>query len=158
MSNYQFFATCPRHLESLLLTELSALGAHTLRETVAGVYFEGDLPLVYRVCLWSRLANKILLPLTKFAVTHADHIYDAARQVDWQAHLKPTGSLIVDFTGTDEQVRHTQFGAQRVKDGIVDNLRDSTGDRPNVDRLHPDYRINAHLYKQQLIVSLVKTA
>ncbi len=154
MSNFQFFATCPRHLESLLLAELSALGADTLRETVAGVYFEGDLALVYRVCLWSRLANKILLPLSKFVVTQADHVYDAARQIDWQAHVRPTGSLIVDFTGTDEQVRHTQFGAQRVKDGIVDCLRDTTGERPNIDRLHPDYRINAHLYKQQLIVSL----
>jgi 23S rRNA (guanine2445-N2)-methyltransferase / 23S rRNA (guanine2069-N7)-methyltransferase len=141
-------------LESLLITELSSLGANALRETVAGVYFEGDLTLVYRVCLWSRLANKILLPLSKFVVTQADHIYDAARQIDWQTHLNPTGSLIVDFTGTDEQVRHTQFGAQRIKDGIVDNLRNATGERPNIDHLHPDYRINAHLYKQQLIVSL----
>jgi 23S rRNA (guanine2445-N2)-methyltransferase / 23S rRNA (guanine2069-N7)-methyltransferase len=154
MSNFQFFATCPRGLESLLLAELSALGAAALRETVAGVYFEGELALVYRVCLWSRLANKILLPLKKSAVTQADHVYDAARQIPWHEHLRPAGSLIVDFTGTDEQIRHTQFGAQRVKDGIVDAVRESSGERPSVDRAHPDYRINAHLHKQQLTVSL----
>lgn len=154
MPTLQFFATCPKGLEALLLQELTDLGAEALRETVAGVYFEGPVALAYRVCLWSRLANKILLPLNKQLISSADDVYDAAQQIRWQDHFKSGGSLLVDFTGTNDAIRHTQFGSQRVKDGIVDALRDSTGERPNIDRLHPDYRINAHLHKNQLTLSL----
>ena len=66
---HQYFASCPKGLEGLLLTELTQLGAEELRETVAGIYFSGDIKLAYRVCLWSRLANKVLLPLDTFAIT-----------------------------------------------------------------------------------------
>src|SRR3569832_1831997 len=66
-SSHAFFATTPKGLESLLLAELAALGAAELRETRAGVAFHGPLALAYRACLWSRLANRLLLPLADFA-------------------------------------------------------------------------------------------
>ena len=33
---------------------------------MAGIYFSGTIGIAYRVCLWSRLANKVLLPLASF--------------------------------------------------------------------------------------------
>ena len=67
-SSQEYFAACPKGLENLLLQELTALGAVDVRETVAGVYFSGETRLLYKTCLWSRLANKILLPLANFSV------------------------------------------------------------------------------------------
>ena len=152
--NYQFFATCPKSLEGLLFQELTQLGATDLRETVAGVYFSGDLRLAYKVNLWSRLANKVLLPLDDFPVDSQEALYDGIRKINWQDHLSPSGSLLIDFTGTNDAIRNTQFGAMKIKDGIVDCLRDFSGDRPSIAKRDPDLRVNARLSKDRLIVSI----
>ena len=132
---HQYFAACPKGLEGLLLQELQALGAQDTRETVAGVYFEGDLRLAYRACLWSRLANKILLPLASFEVNSQEDLYEGVRALPWQEHLSPSGSLLVDFVGSNDAIRNTQFGALKVKDAIVDALRDFSGVRPTSEAL-----------------------
>ena len=151
---HQYFAACPKGLEGLLLQELQALGAQDTRETVAGVYFEGDLRLAYRACLWSRLANKILLPLASFEVNSQEDLYEGVRALPWQEHLSPSGSLLVDFVGSNDAIRNTQFGALKVKDAIVDALRDFSGVRPNVAKRDPDLLVNARLSKNKLVLSI----
>src|SRR5690606_34679923 len=91
----QYVSSCPKGIEALLAAELTGLGAEGVRETVAGVYFEGSLEIAYRVCLWSRLANKVLLPLGSFTVNSQEELYDGARALPWQEHLSPTGTLLV---------------------------------------------------------------
>lgn len=153
----QFFATCPKGLEGLLKAELEALGATQCRETVAGVYFgddEAGIALAYRACLWSRLANKVLMPLTSGPVASAEELYDLIFALPWHHHLREEGSLLVDFSGTNQAIRNTQFGAVKVKDAIVDKLRQETGSRPSVDKANPDIRINARLNKHKVVVSL----
>ena len=71
----QFFATCPKGIESLLADELRQLGAEAVKETRAGVSFEGALAIGYRACLWSRLANRTLLPLKSFPAPSPDAPY-----------------------------------------------------------------------------------
>jgi len=154
MTEYQLFATCPKSLEGLLFNEITQLGATDVRETVAGVYFSGTLETAYRVCLWSRLANKILLPLTSFDVNSQEDLYDGTRKIAWQEHLSPTGTLLVDFVGTSDAIRNTQFGAVKVKDAIVDCLRDATGERPSVAKHDPDLRVNARLSKDKVVLSI----
>lgn len=154
LENTQFFATCPKGLESLLYGELQTLGAEALRETVAGVYFEGNLRTAYRACLWSRLANKVLLPLASAAVDTADDLYSQVRALPWQEHISPSGTLLVDFSGQSPAIRNTQFGALRVKDAIVDALRDFCGERPSVSRDNPDLRVNVRLARGRAVVSL----
>lgn len=151
---HQYFATCPKGLEGLLHQELNTLGAEELRETIAGVYFSGDLETAYRVCLWSRLANKVLLPLAQFEVSSQEDLYDGVRELRWEEHLSPSGSLLVDFIGTNDAIRNTQFGALKVKDAIVDCLRDFSGERPSVAKRDPDLRVNVRLAKSKVIVSI----
>lgn len=62
----RFYATSPLGFESLLAQELVNMGASTVSEAKAGIVFEGDLALAYRACLWSRLANRILMPISSF--------------------------------------------------------------------------------------------
>lgn len=149
-----WFASCPKGLESLLASELTSLGAGKTRETVAGVYVEGTLAFAYRACLWSRLANRVLLPLEKFDVSSADDLYRGVRSIPWETHLTPRQSIVVDFIGTNDAIRHTKFGAQQVKDAIVDQLQDYFGERPDVDLQNPDLRINVRLAKDAVTVSL----
>ncbi|MBR9912657.1 MAG: bifunctional 23S rRNA (guanine(2069)-N(7))-methyltransferase RlmK/23S rRNA (guanine(2445)-N(2))-methyltransferase RlmL [Gammaproteobacteria bacterium] len=154
MKEFQFFATCPKGLEGLLLQELEGLGFANLRETVAGIYFDADLAGAYRACLWSRLANRVLLPLGRFTCASAEDLYSAARGVDWTAHLRPTGTLLVDFTGTSGAIRNTQFGALTIKDAVVDCLREAAGVRPSVAKQNPDLRIHARLARGQVTLAL----
>ena len=58
-------------MESLLAGELRGLGAGDVRQARAGVAFSGELETAYRVCLWSRLASRILVPLLEGARTTA---------------------------------------------------------------------------------------
>ncbi len=149
------FATVPRGMESLLAGELRGLGALGLKQTRAGVSFTGSLETAYRVCLWSRLASRVLLPLASGRATDADELYSTVQRVSWDEHLGVDGTLAVDFTGVSEAIRDTRFGAVRVKDAIVDQFRERHGDRrPSVDVRAPDLRVSAHLARGRLTVSV----
>ncbi|WP_432695787.1 bifunctional 23S rRNA (guanine(2069)-N(7))-methyltransferase RlmK/23S rRNA (guanine(2445)-N(2))-methyltransferase RlmL [Marinobacterium sp. YM272] len=150
----RFFVTCPKGIEQLLEQELSALGAETVKQTVAGVYAEGELELAYRICLWSRLANRVLLQLVESEVETADQLYSLVQTVDWLEHLRALGTFCVDFSGKSRSINNTHFGALKVKDAVVDQMRAATGKRPTVERTRPDLRINVHLAKGKASVAL----
>lgn len=143
----QFFATAPKGLEELLAAELGALGAAAVKLQPSGVMFQGPLQLGYRVCLWSRVAGRVLLEVGRGPATDGDELYQTVSGLDWSLHMDRTQTLAVDFTGTNAAIVHTQFGAQRVKDAVVDQLR-AGAHRPSVDKLRPDLRIHVHLRKQ----------
>jgi 23S rRNA (guanine2445-N2)-methyltransferase / 23S rRNA (guanine2069-N7)-methyltransferase len=150
----EFFATCPKGLEYLLVDELKALGAADVREALAGVHFGGELDAGYKACLWSRLASRILMPLAQFDVPDADALYAGARAIDWSAHLDIATSFAVDAVGSVHGLTHSQYAALRVKDAIVDAFREATGERPNVDTENPGLRVNLVLRKGRAIVGI----
>ncbi|MBI3570118.1 MAG: 23S rRNA (guanine(2445)-N(2))/(guanine(2069)-N(7))-methyltransferase, partial [Gammaproteobacteria bacterium] len=150
----QFFATCPKGIEPLLADELRQLGAEAVKETRAGVAFEGTLATGYRACLWSRLANRILLPLKSFPAPSPEALYEGVRTIAWKEHLAPEGTLAVDFTTSQSAITHSHYGALKVKDAIVDQLRDEFGARPSVDTAQPDIRVNVYLLRDEATVSL----
>ncbi len=123
----QLFITCPKGLENLLQDELTQLGAAEVRQTVAGVSCEAELETAYRICLWSRLGNRVLMPLAEGEVPDADALYQLVQTVDWLEHLRPSGTLTVDFNGRSDAINNTHFGALKVKDAIVDQIRSATG-------------------------------
>ena len=153
-SSLALFATAPRDLVTLLRRELEDLGARHLRAGLAGVRFRGDLGVAYGACLWSRLAGRILLPLKSFPCVTEEQLYAGVKGIRWGEHLGAGGTLAVDFTSTRSRLHHTRFGAQRVKDAVVDQLRERTGERPSVDRDRPSLRINAHLDRDVATIAL----
>ena len=153
-SPLKLFATCPKGIEPLLADELRALAAEGVRETRAGVAFEGTLATAYRACLWSRLANRILLPLKSFPAPSPEVLYEGAQTIVWKEHLAPEGTLAVDFTTSQSAITHSHYGALKVKDAIVDQLRDEFGARPSVDTAQPDVRVNVYLLRDEATISL----
>ena len=109
----EFFASCPKGIEYLLVDELKALGANDVREALAGVHFRGELAIGYGACLWSRLASRILMPLADFIADDADALYAGARSIDWSAHLAPESTFAVDAVGSAKGITNTQFAALR---------------------------------------------
>ncbi len=149
-----FFATCPKGLEYLLVDELKALGSGDVREALAGVHFSGGLDAGYRACLWSRLASRILMPIAEFAVVDGDALYQGALAVDWSLHMHLASSFAVSAVGNTDGVTHSQFAALRVKDAIVDQFRATTGERPNIDTERPDLQVNLLLRRGQAVLSI----
>ena len=154
MSKQQFFATAPLGIEPLLATELEDSGATEVKQERAGVRFSGDLRIAYQACLWSRLANRILLPLVSFEALDPDQLYTEVLKVDWSEHLSVKNTLAVDCTLVHSKINHTQYGALRVKDAVVDQFRSRTGERPSVSVERPDLRLNLHIYKDQATLSI----
>jgi 23S rRNA (guanine2445-N2)-methyltransferase / 23S rRNA (guanine2069-N7)-methyltransferase len=76
------------------------------------------------------------------------------RSIRWSDHLTPKNTIAVDFSASASQITHTHFGALKVKDAIVDQLRSIHGERPSVDPVRPDIRINVYLLKDEATVSL----
>lgn len=149
-----FFATCPLGVADLLAAELKACGATRAREMKAGVEFDGTLEVAYRACLWSRVANRILMPVAQVAAHDANAMYQGLQRVDWSKHMSPNGTLAVDFQGTSKGITHTQFGALKTKDAIVDQFRERFGERPSVDVNTPNVQINVHAHREQATVSI----
>ena len=139
---YRLFASTARGCSELLGEELRTLGVPAPRVRAAGCEFDGDLALAYRVCLWSRVAHRVLLEIARFPAADADALYAGALQVEWERHLDADTTFAVHLRATHGAPQvHGVFGAQRVKDAIVDRLRERLGERPNVSRENPDLRI-----------------
>ena len=148
------FATAPRGLERVLADELRELGAARVHEVRAGVAFNGDLELAYRACLWSHVASRVLLNLARFPVPDGDALYAAVHELPWEEHLDPDGTLAVDATLSGSPITHSHFAALRVKDAVVDRLRERFGRRPSVDRERPSLRLNLVLQKRRGVLSI----
>ncbi|QTF08122.1 bifunctional 23S rRNA (guanine(2069)-N(7))-methyltransferase RlmK/23S rRNA (guanine(2445)-N(2))-methyltransferase RlmL [Brenneria izadpanahii] len=148
------FASTARGLEELLKNELEALGAQDCAVVQGGVHFQGDNRLLYQSLLWSRLASRILLPLNEFKV-HSDlDLYLGVQAIDWSTIFGVDKTFAVHFTGTNEDIRNSQYGALKVKDAIVDSFNRKTGQRPDVAKQQPDIRINVFLQRDTASVAL----
>ncbi|AMM81133.1 MULTISPECIES: bifunctional 23S rRNA (guanine(2069)-N(7))-methyltransferase RlmK/23S rRNA (guanine(2445)-N(2))-methyltransferase RlmL [Pasteurella] len=150
----QLFATTARGFEELLKVELIDLGAMDCQITQGGVHFHADEETQYRVLLWTRLASRILLPIVTCKVYSDLDLYSAVVGQNWLDYFDEKAHFMVDFNGTNREIRHTQFGAMRVKDGIVDYFERVGKPRPNVDKSQPDIRIHAYLNREELVISL----
>lgn len=154
MTTLSLFATTPKGLELLLVDELKALGAENAAEKLAGVAFTGDLTLAYKACLWSRLANRILLELGKAPASTPEALYAAVQTIDWSQHIDIESTFAVHCVCSQSAIDHSLFAAQKIKDAIVDQLRDKFGTRPNVERDKPDVSIYVYLHRDVATISL----
>ncbi|AIR86777.1 bifunctional 23S rRNA (guanine(2069)-N(7))-methyltransferase RlmK/23S rRNA (guanine(2445)-N(2))-methyltransferase RlmL [Pantoea rwandensis] len=148
------FASTARGLEELLKTELDALGAQDLQVVQGGVHFRADDRVMYQSLLWSRLASRILLPLGEFGVWSDLDLYVGAQSIPWTEMFDSSTSFAIHFSGTNEVIRNSQFGALRIKDAIVDSFTRQNLERPSVDREQPGIRINAWLNKDRVSIAL----
>ena len=155
MSTYQLFATTPKAMETILTEELQTLGIKNIKATMAGVAFQGDLETAYRACLWSRTANRILLVLSSFEVKTQEDLYNGVQKINWFEHIDPEGSFAVSFSAKNSQaINNTHFGALKVKDAIVDQMRAKFQKRPSINTEQPNIRINVYLNGETAQLSL----
>jgi putative N6-adenine-specific DNA methylase len=142
----QFFVTCAKGTEGALRKELVALRIRAPRGDTGGVSFAGSFEDGMKVCLWSRVAMRVLLEVAAFPAPHADALYAGARAVPWTDHLDTGTTFAVSASVQDNpSLRHSGFAALKVKDAVADALRDALGARPDVSTEDPDVALFLHL-------------
>jgi 23S rRNA (guanine2445-N2)-methyltransferase / 23S rRNA (guanine2069-N7)-methyltransferase len=149
-----WIATAPVGAASVLAEELKQFGAEDIRERSHDVKFQGTLEVGYRTCLWSRTATRVLLSLGSIDASSSKHVYEAVKRIDWQEHVAPGATLACDCSGGNESIRHTIYGSQLLKDAVCDNLRDATGERPNIKPERPEVLLHLHVEGPTALVSL----
>jgi len=151
---YAFTALCAAGLEGLVAQELRDFGATITRTASTAILFQGTLATAYRACLWSRFANRILLPITTFQIQDTDDLHEGSRTVPWQEHCAVDSSFAVHCTTLDAVVEHSHFAALRVKDGIVDHFRERCGRRPSVSQTQPDLPVHVFINNTAATLSI----
>ena len=151
--NYSLFISCPKGLEYLLEEEVKAIGLIVNRVSPHGVYGEASIAVIYQLCLWSRIANRVQLVLFSGYTANEQAIHQLCTEFHWQTVFSEDKTIAIEFHGASDQIRNTMYGAQVVKDGIVDHFRRLNGSRPSVDKENPQIRIHAHLKNDVLTVS-----
>lgn len=150
----RLFATCARGLETVLAEELTDLGASEVVPGRGGVAFHGDQAVLYKANLWLRTAVRVLKPILDAPATSPEELYDAVREIDWEAYLTPDHTLAVDCNVRDSNISHSHYAALKTKDAICDQFVERQGRRPSVNVEAPLVGLNLHIYRNRAVLSL----
>lgn len=150
--NQQFFATCPRGLETILVDELTVCGAKKIKQTEGGVSFAGDVDVCYLVNLQSRVATRVLWQVKRGQYTNEEELYQGAFQVNWPNWFNVRHDFMVKVTGVQCPLKSLEFATLKIKDAICDKFRNAVGSRPSIDTRNPSVRIHAYLTAKDYIL------
>lgn len=157
MQNLKLFVTGHKGFETPLLHELRLILDSTtavLRKAYGGVEIESTIAAAYRVCLHSRLANRVFCELGQASADSENALYQAVYRIEWERHLLPRNSIAVSATVSRSKLGHSQFVALKTKDAVVDRMREICGSRPAVEKNRPDLQLHLHLHQNRAKISL----
>ncbi len=140
------FLPCAAGVEGLLAQEVQRLLPHAaVRSQRGGVALPGSVGDVMALNLGSRLAQRVLIQVAAGPYRDETDLYELALGVDWATWISPRHTLRVDTTAHRCPLKSLNFAALRIKDAVCDQLRELTGERPNVDTSQPDLPLLLHL-------------
>lgn len=150
----RFFATCAKGTEGALRRELVTLKLPRVRGDRGGVSFEGELEAGMRACLHLRTAMRVLVELGRFQAPSEAALYEGVKAIAWEDWLTARTTLAVEASVSSSAITHSGYAALKVKDAMVDRLREKLGARPDVDPKDPDFAIVLHLARGEATISL----
>lgn len=150
----QYLAVTSNGLENLLAQELEQMGLTSVKPVQAGVKFKASNEQIYRACLWSRYASRFVKVLSEFTCQDDMDLYLAASSINWVNHFHSSKKFIVDFNGTNREIRNSQYGAMKVKDAVVDVFTKKSLPRPNISKDRADVRVHVRLHRDKALIGL----
>jgi len=150
----QFLALTSPGIEVLLVDEIKSFGAEQVVQKPEGVYFTTSMELGYKICLWTRLATRVMLKIGEGEAKNKDELFKAASSVNWLEHFTSDTTFAIDFVGYSEEIRNSQFGGLTIKDAIVDQFREQGCERPDVDKKSPQISFQARLLRDHVSLYL----
>ena len=153
-NEFELIAKTFMGLEPVLAQELTELGANNVQIGRRVVSFTGDQEMMYRANFQLHTAIRILKPIKHFTARSADDVYEATKNVDWSQYILPGKTFSVDSVVYSEEFRNSRFVTYKVKDAIVDQFRERSGNRPNISVSNPDVRLHIHISDDDATLSL----
>lgn len=150
----QMIAKTLAGLEEVLADELRGLGAADVECLNRAVSFTGGKRLLYQANLELRTAIRVLVPIYKGKARDEAELYKLVQNIDWSQYMKVNDTLAVDGVAKSRYFNHSKYVALKTKDAIVDQFRNATGRRPNVNVFAPVLRINVHIFKDDCTIAL----
>jgi len=141
-------------LEEVLEKELHQLGGKDIVPFKRGVSVVGDLGFLYKINLCLHTALKVIIPIVKFEANNEQELYDNIKLIEWERFISNSDTIMIEGVTNSEIFTHNLFVSQKVKDGIVDRFREKTGSRPDVDLIHPAFKVYVHIFKNEVSLHL----
>lgn len=151
---FELVVTCADGLEGALQQELVGLGLSQIKRDRGALLVRGSLEQAYRICLWSRLASRVLLSLFTVDGNTPEALYAKAVSFAWGDVLDPRATIAVHATVARGVKIHTQYISLKLKDAIVDHCREQHGVRPSIDTEYPDLPLQIHVSADAFQVSI----
>ncbi|MDH5423806.1 MAG: bifunctional 23S rRNA (guanine(2069)-N(7))-methyltransferase RlmK/23S rRNA (guanine(2445)-N(2))-methyltransferase RlmL [Gammaproteobacteria bacterium] len=141
-------------MEDLLIDELKSLGISQPRLKRFVIEFDGSLHDAYNVCLYSRLASRVLMPVYTAPAANEDELYAMVQNINWDEHLELLSTFAIDAVVSNSEMTNSHYAALKVKDAIVDQFVEKHDARPNVERYQPDLRLHLYLNNDEATISI----
>lgn len=141
-------------LEPVLAQELTQMGANNVQIGRRMVSFTGDKEMMYRANFQLHTAIRILKPISHFKARSAEDVYESVKKIDWSKYILDGKTFSVDSVVYSEEFRNSRFVTYKVKDAIVDQFREATGNRPNISVSNPDIRLHIHIADEDATLCL----
>ena len=150
----EFYVSAGPGTEAVLRDELCELGFKSARLNSGGIPFSGKWEDGWRACLQTRIGQRVMVVLGRFAAPDLEGVYDSVAEVTWSEYLTPRHTFAVSAYAHESTRTNPNIVALKAKDAIVDQLRHEFGERPNVDREDPDVRVFVYWARQKATVYL----
>lgn len=122
--------TCPKRLAPYLEQEVTELGFRPDETFITGVKLTGTVTDCIRLNLNLRCASQVLYKIKQFTAHNADEIYKQLLGYPWENILPENGYFSITSNVSNPTINNSMFANLRVKDAIVDRLREKRGVRP----------------------------
>ncbi len=158
--SHNFFVTGHKGFETALFHEVREILSKAndpdiqIKKVYGGIELRGTVELAYRVCIFSRLANRVYLPLKTFKAENEEILYQQVYDIDWSKHLTSRHSFSVAATLSRSDIHHSHYASLKVKDAVVDYFRNTVNSRPIIEKERPDVRIHLIIHKNTATLSL----
>ena len=151
---YPCIAKTLEGLEPILVQELLDIHIKDPQPITRAVIFQASLADIYRCNILLRTCLKVLVVLDEFFIKDEKDLYNKVHAMLWENYFDISQTFALDSVVNSDYFRHANFAALKVKDAIVDRFRSKFGERPNVDKYHPNFRIQVHIRQNTATISL----
>src|SRR5699024_9437881 len=114
-----------------LATEIEELGFNITRSFATGVELQGSVKDCIKLNLNLRSASQDLYSLETFEAPKHTHLYNEFVQINWYEYIDVAGYFSVTSVVNNEHILTPLYANVKVKDAIVDRIKEKRGLRPN---------------------------
>ena len=123
--------TCHKRIAPYLEQEVKDLGFQVEETFITGVRIKGTINDCIKLNLNLRCASQVLYSLKQFEAPNADAVYKDLHTLPWETIIPDPGYFSVTSNVMNDTINNSMFANLRVKDAIVDRMREKRGTRPN---------------------------